>query len=358
MAEKTEKATPKKLRDARKKGQVAKSKDFPAAFTFVVALALVVGMSNFFYEQLAEFMVAMFSSINADIDLEHRAGSFMYECLMRILNTSMPIMILVTLIGVLVNFLIIGPLFSMQSMKPDIKKLNPVTNLKNMFKLKTFVELIKSILKIGGAIFLIFTVINGSLPQLVQTAAMPLMGAAMVFADFLMKVSIRVGIFFLAIAVFDLVFQKQTFAKEMKMEKHEVKQEMKDTEGNPEIKGKRRQIAQEIAYQEGPPSVRRARAVVTNPVHIAVALKYDEEDDPAPLILTMGKGLIAEQIIKYALEYEVPIMRNVELAQQLFEEGSISGFIPEDTYSAVAEILRWLAQIEETKEETVLDIFK
>jgi len=358
MAEKTEKATPKKLRDARKKGQVAKSKDFPAAFTFIVALSTVVAMSNFFYENLAEFMVAMFRSINSNIDMEHRAGAFLEECLMRIFNTSMPIMLLVSLVGVLVNFLIVGPLFSMESMKPDIKKLNPVTNLKNMFKIKTFVELIKSILKIAGAMFLIYTVINGSLSELVQTAGMPLIGSAVIFSDFLLKVSIRVGIFFLAIAIFDLVFQKQNFAKEMKMEKHEVKQEMKDTEGNPEIKGKRRQIAQEIAYQDGPPAVRRAKAVVTNPTHIAVALKYEEDEDPAPIIITMGKGLIAEQIIKYALEYEVPIMRNVDLAQQLYEEGSISGFIPEDTYSAVAEILRWLAQIEETKDESVLDIFK
>lgn len=358
MAEKTEKATPKKLRDARKKGQVAKSKDFPAAFTFIVALSTVVASGGFFYDQLAEFMVGMFKSINSNIDLEHRAGAFLEEAMMRILNTSMPIMLLVTIVGVIVNFLIIGPMFSMESMKPDIKKLNPITNLKNMVKIKTFVELIKSILKIGGAIFLIYTVVQGSLAELVQTASMPLIGSAMIFADFLLKVALRVGIFFIAIAIFDLIFQKQNFAKEMKMEKHEVKQEMKDTEGNPEIKGKRRQVAQEIAYQDGPTSVNRAKAVVTNPVHIAVAIKYDEDEDVAPLILTMGKGIIAEKIIKYALEYEVPIMRNVELAQQLFDEGSISGYIPEDTYEAVAEILRWLAQIEETKEESVLDLFQ
>lgn len=357
MAEKTEKATPKKLRDARKKGQVAKSKDFPAAFTFIVALASVVAMSNFFFTTLAEFMVTMFSMIQTDIDMEHRAGSFGTMAIQVIMNASMPLMILICVVGVLVNFLIVGPLFSMEAMKPDIKKLNPVSNLKNMFKMKTFFELLKSIFKIAGAIVLIFSAINGSLSEIVQTAGMPIIGATMVFSDFLIKVSIRVGIFFIVIALFDLIYQKQNFAKEMKMEKFEVKQEMKETEGNPEIKGKRRQIAQEIAYQDGPAQVKRARAVVTNPTHIAVALEFDEEKDPAPKILTMGKGLIAEQIIKYALEYEVPIMRNVELAQQLFEEGAISGFIPEDTYNAVAEILRWLAQIEETKEEHVLDIF-
>lgn len=358
MAEKTEKATPKKLRDARKKGQVAKSKDFPAAFTFIVALSIVILSSNFFYEGLSGFMVAMFRSINAGIDLEHRAGGFISEAIDTIFRLSLPIMVLVSLTGVLVNFLIVGPMFALEGMKPDIKKLNPITNLKNLFKIKTFVELIKSIFKITGALLLIYSVVYSSLPQLVQLANVPVLGSAIVFADFLMKVILRVGIFFIVIAILDLVFQKVNFAKEMKMEKFEVKQEMKDTEGNPEIKSKRRQTAQEIAYQEGPSAASRAKAVVTNPTHIAVALEYEAENDPAPKVLTMGKGLVAEQIVKIALEHEVPIMRNVELAQTLYEKGQISGFIPEETYEAVAEILRWLSQLEKTKEEHRLEIFK
>jgi type III secretion protein U len=180
---------------------------------------------------------------------------------------------------------------------------------------------------------------------------------AQVFATFLIKVIIRVGIFFLAVAIADLVYQKRNFAKEMRMEKFEVKQEFKDTEGNPEIKGQRRRVAQEIAYQEGPRGVRRARAVITNPIHIAVAIQYQEEEEPAPRIVTMGKGTVADQIVKLAAEFDVPVMRNVDLAQTLFEKGEIGDYIPEETYEAVSEILRWLEKIE-AEETAHLELFK
>jgi type III secretion protein U len=200
-------------------------------------------------------------------------------------------------------------------------------------------------------------VVWNSIPEIVATAALPVIGAAHVFTDFLFKVILRVGIFFIIVAIFDLVFQKKNFAKEMKMEKFEVKQEFKDTEGDPQIKSKRKQAAQEIAYQEGPSAVKRAKAVITNPVHIAVAVEYDSEKEPAPRIVTMGKGPMADLIIKAALEYHVPIMRNVGLAQTLYEKGKISDYIPEETYQAVAEILKWLSGIE-TAGEVNIELFK
>jgi len=359
MAEKTEKATPKKIRDARKKGQVAKSKDFPAAFTFATSFALIVATSGYFFKNLAGFMIQSFNGVKEGAQIVTFIPMFIKAAFQVIFNTSMPFMILISLIGILVNFLIIGPLFSMQAMKPDIKKLNPVTNLKGIFKLKTFIELIKSILKITGAVLLIYSVVYNSLPQIVATAAMPVLGAAIVFSEFLIKVAFRVGVFFLAIAIFDLVFQKKNFAKEMKMEKFEVKQEYKDTEGNPEIKGKRRQVAQEIAYQESPRAARKARAVITNPIHIAVALRYEPDDDPAPFILVMGRGISAENIVKVAQENNVPIMRNVALAQELYNKGKEGQYIPEETYEAIAEVLKWLDTIQATAEpEYNVELFK
>lgn len=361
MAEKTEKATPKKLRDGRKKGQVAKSKDFPSAFTFATAFALIVATSGYFFQNLAGFMVQAFTSVKDGDQIATHIPMFVLSAAQVIFNTSMPFMVTISLVGVLVNFLIIGPLFSMEAMKPDIKRLNPITNLKGIFKLKTFIELLKSILKISGAVILIYSVVYNSLPQIIATASMPIIGCAVVFSEFLIKVAVRVGIFFLTIAIFDLVFQKKNFAKEMKMEKFEVKQEMKDTDGNPEIKGKRRQVQQEIAYQEGPDATRRARAVVTNPTHIAVALRYDAEEDPAPAIVVMGKGITAENIIKIATEEHIPIMRNVPLAQELYNKGRIGQYIPEETYEAIAEVLKWLDKLDaeaETETEYNVELFK
>lgn len=358
MAEKTEKATPKKLRDARKKGQVAKSQDFPSAFTFVTAIFGTIFAASYMYENLGSFIIAMFkSAANPDLDLQSTAGSYFSKAIMTILKTSAPLAVVVAFVGVVVNFLIVGPLFSFQVMKFDLKKLDPIQGIKQKFKLKTLVELLKSILKITGAAIIIYYVIWNSIPQVIMTAAMPVIGSAALLNDFLFRVAVRVGIFFLIVAIFDLAFQKKNFAKEMKMEKFEVKQEYKDTEGDPLIKGKRREVFREIAYQEGPSAARRAKAIVTNPIHIAVAVGYDNSSEEVPTILTMGRGTMAEQIIEIGVANQVPVMRNVELARELYQKGEIGDYIPKDTYKAVAEVLKWIESLEGTPDYNV-ELFK
>lgn len=347
MAEKTEKATPKKLRDARKKGQVAKSQDFPSAVTFIVSMGASIMSAGYLFNELGNFMLLMFRSIGNSSDFETRAAGYMMQTIMTIFRTSLPVVTIVAIVGVITNFFVVGAVFSFEAMKFDLKKLNPIEGLKQKFKLKVLVELIKSVLKITGAGIIIYFIIWNALPQIISTVAMPVAASTKVVSDFLISATIQVGIFFLMIAIFDLFFQRQQFAKEMKMEKFEVKQEYKDTEGDPLIKGKRREMFREIAYQEGPRSAGRARAIITNPTHIAVALKYNPEEEPAPIILTMGAGYLAEQIIKIGLENKIPIMRNVELARELYTKGTISQYIPEDTYEAVAEILKWIQSLEE-----------
>ena len=347
MAEKTEKATPKKLRDARKKGQVAKAQDFPSAVTFIVSMAATLSAAGYLFNQIAGFMLQCFRGIGPNMDFENRVGGYAMMAIQTIMHASLPIMVAVVIVGVLTNFLVVGPVFSLEAMKFQFKKLNPIEGIKQKFKLKVLVELIKSILKITVAAIIIYYVFVQMLPQIVSTVALPLIASLQVVEDFLIKVIIRVGIFFLLVALFDLFFQKQQFAKEMMMEKFEVKQEYKDTEGDPMIKGKRRELFREIAYQEGPGAARRARAIITNPTHLAVALKYNPEEEPAPVILTMGAGAIAEQIIKIGIENKIPIMRNVDLARMLYMKGKISDYIPEDAYEAVAEILKWIDSLEE-----------
>lgn len=346
MAEKSEKATPKKLRDARKKGQVAKSQDFPSAFTFAASLLLLLAFSGYLWNHLSEFMTSLLQAAPR-VDVKESLGAVMQELLTLILKVSLPLTGLIAIVGVIVNFLIIGPTWAIEGMKPDLKRLNPVSGLRQKFKMRTLVELIKSIVKIGIAAFLIYQVVWADLTSIVQTAALPPLGSAYVVAGFLRKVAIRVGLFFLAVGIFDLAYQKRVFAKEMKMEKFEVKQERKDIEGDPQIKGRRRQIAQEIAYDEGPMAARKARAIVSNPTHIAVAIGYEPEKYGTPYILCMGQGSRAEAILSVAERYNVPIMRNVALARQLFQLGSVNRFIPEETYEAVAEVIRWVLAMEQ-----------
>lgn len=355
MGEKTEKATPKKLRDARKKGQVAKSQDLPSAFTFIVSISIVVGMAGWFYDRLGGFLISIYKLIPTP-DLFKHLGALYGEAILVIFTVSIPVMGIVAAIGVIINFLAVGPTFALEAFKPDIKKFNPVQNLKQKFKLKTLVELLKSLLKISVAAYLIYGVMYKSLPVLTNAVRLPLTSTLFLFQTFLMEVVIKVGLFFIIVAILDFIYQRHTFAKEMKMEKFEVKQEYKNTEGDPQIKGKRRQIAQEIAYQDGPAAgVKQAKAVVTNPTHLAIAITYERGIDPAPYITAMGKDANAEQIIKLAQEYGIPIVRNIPLAHKLWKEGDVWDFVPEESYKALSEILRWIASLN-TEDEYELEM--
>ncbi len=347
MAEKSEKATPKKLRDARKKGQVAKSQDLPAAFTFIVAISVTLAMAKDIAVDLGSYIVNALKAFRTSTDLGTTLIDYVNTGLRIILKVSLPILLITVITGVLANVMVVGPMFSFEALKPDLKRLNPIDNLKAKFKLKTLVELIKQILKIAGVVVIIYYTIRDDVREIIFAAGLPILGSAVIFNYFLVKVVIRVGLFFIAIAIFDIVYQKMNFAKEMKMEKFEVKQEYKDTEGDPHVKGRRRQMGQEIAYEEGSVSnVKKSRAVITNPTHYAVAFEYDEETQPAPKIVVKGSGKIAEIIIREAEAHHIPIVRNVPLARQLIKEGKVGRYIPRDTYEAVAEILKWLASLE------------
>lgn len=351
MADKTEKATPKKLRDAKKKGQVAKSQDLPAAFTFMASVAIVLAFSTTLYHQMADFMIATFSLTRGQ-DLISTIVNLFYQANLTIFLASIPTMGLVTVIGVLVTFLSVGPVFAPEVFKFDPKKFNPVDNLKAKFKLKTLVELIKSVLKISIATYIIYTVMYKSIPVLAQTVSMPITGALIVFYAFLVEVIIKVGLFFIVVAVADFIYQKRSFANEMKMEKFEVKQEFKNTEGDPHIKGKRRQIAQEIAYQEGPTGgIKKAQAVVTNPTELAIAIGYERTVDAAPYVLGMGKDLLAKRMVALAKQYNIPVLRNIALAHKLWEEGELYEYVPEDTYEVLSEIIRWVNSLQEGSAE-------
>ncbi|MGR3951669.1 MAG: type III secretion system export apparatus subunit SctU [Chlamydia sp.] len=346
MGEKTEKATPKKLRDAKKKGQVAKSQDFPAAATFIVSISVTMAMVSGIYQEIGKMMTDCFS-LATHPNISQILGSLYAQAVYVIFRTTIPIALSVTAIGIFVTFLTVGPVFATDVFKFDIKKFNPVDNLKGKFKMKTFVDLILSVLKISIAGALVYNVVMNSIPVLIQAQSLPLIGALKIFSYFLWQVVIQVGLFFGAVAIFDFSYQKYNFGKEMMMEKFEIKQEYKDSEGNPEIKGKRKEIAREIAFSDGPAAgAARANAVVTNPTHLAIALGYEKELDPCPYILAMGKAHVAEQIIKMAEQNNVPVIRNIPLAHILWEEGKLYEYVPENTYELVAEILRWLAELE------------
>ncbi len=345
MGEKTEKASPKKLKDAKKKGQIAKSQDLPSAFTFIASIWIVMQMSHFLYQRMGSFTVSTFNQISQG-DMLQAISNLMMQANEVIFYCSMPILLLVSIMGTAITFLTVGPVFAPEVFKLDIKKFNPVDNLKAKFKMKTLVELLKSLIKIFIASWLIYDVMYSSLPVLIRSISMPIASSLLIFHAFLIEVVIKVGLFFIIVAIADFAYQKKTFAKEMMMEKFELKQEYKNSEGDPHIKGKRRQIAQEIAYQDGPSDgVRQAQALVTNPTHLAIGIAYKRNVDAAPYIVAMGEDVLAERMIKIANDNNIPVIRNIKLAHQLWDNGDIYEYVPEDTYEVIAEILRWIAAL-------------
>ena len=345
MGEKTEKASSKKLRDAKKKGQVAKSQDLPAAATFMVSIAMTMSMVPDIYKALGGMIINCFSLVTQP-NLLDIIGPLFYQGMYIMFAVSVPIVATVCAVGMLVTFLTVGPMFAPDIFKFDIKKFNPIDNLKGKFKMKTLIELLKSLAKITVASILVYQVVYDSIPILIQSQGMPAVDALNLFGYFLWEVVKKVGIFFTSIAIFDFMYQKYTFSKEMMMEKFEVKQEYKETEGNPEIKGRRKEVARELAYSEGPAAgTAKASAVVTNPTELAIALGFDPELDPCPYILAMGQGMLAKEIIKIAESLNIPIVRNISLAHILWDEAKLYEYIPEKSYEPVAEIMRWLAEL-------------
>ena len=356
MGEKTEKASSKKLRDAKKKGQVAKSQDLPGAATFVVSIAATMLMVPFIYAQIGSLMTNCFSLVTQP-NLPSVISEIFANAVYVISITSIPIVLVVAFTGALVTFISVGPVFAPEVFKFDIKKFNPVENLKAKFKLKTLIELLKSLAKITIAFILVYQVVRDSIPALVHAQSLSIPNALYIFWYFLYEVVKRVTLLFIVISVADFVYQKATFAKEMMMEKFEVKQEYKETEGNPEIKGRRREVAREIAYSEGPSALAsKANAVVTNPVELAIALGFDPQLDPCPYVLAMGKGMLAKEIIKVAEKFNVPIVRNISLAHTLWDEAKLFEYIPEKSYEPVAEIMRWLAELKHEEDVNALNL--
>lgn len=345
MGEKTEQATPKKLSDARKKGQVARSQDVPSAFTFIVSIVLVISLFDFILGNLGGFIISCAQAVGAK-DPQKEITGRMIEAFFVILKASLPIVGGVVVVGILANFLMVGPLVTFEVFKLDINKFNPVNNIKQKFKVKTLIELLKSIIKIMLASYLIFTIVRDQVGMVTQTVSTPVMTTVLIVKEFFIMMATKVGILFIIVAFADFIYQKKNFAKEMMMEKHEIKQEYKNSEGDPHIKGKRKQIAQEMAYSDSPRNVKHAKAVVTNPTEYAVAIAYNPEMGVvAPFIVAMGKDYTAAMIVKEAKKHDVPILQNIYLTRKLYSEGKINDFVPEDTYELIAEVLKWVASL-------------
>lgn len=336
--EKTEEATPKRLRDARKKGQVAKSRDLNTIVILIVALASIVALRKHIYELLTSLMVRAFA-ITSKIEITNEELFLIGQSFfVTYVKTIAPYLLIVAVTAIFIGFFQIGPIFSTEPLKPQLKRLNMFENAKNMMKMKTLVELIKNVLKVFLVFFLAYLTVKENLNQIVLSVSGTLPQAASIAATVIISFFIKIFICFVVIALIDFSYQRYNHKKEMRMSKDEVKREYKQDEGDPLIKSHRKQLHQELAMSDMKQSVVASDVVVTNPTEVAVAIKYDESEMMAPQLMAKGQRLFAEMIRETAMEAGIPIMQDVPLAWALLEL-DVGDEIPEDLYAAVAETL-------------------
>ena len=343
--EKTEPATDKKLREAREDGKVAKSKELTAAFDLIVLfLTLKIFIStvgngflevyNYVYKLLPDFV-----KISAkDISVQE-ITSFLHTLYLKMLLLVAPFFVFGVAVTLIINILQVGWKVSTKPMRPKMDKFNPISGFKRIFSKDSVFELVKSIFKIFIIIYIAYTSIKGEANDIFILYDIPLNQALALCGSVIIDAGLRISLVYLVVGLADFVYQKFRFKEDMKMTKQEIKDEYKNTEGNPEIKGRQRQRMREASRRRMMQDVPKADVVITNPTHLAVAIKYDAEVSRAPIVIAKGEDYLAQKIREAAKENHIEIVENKPLARMLYANVDIGGEIPPELYQAVAEIL-------------------
>jgi type III secretion protein U len=347
--EKTEQPTDHRLRKAREDGQVAKSKDF----TQTLLLGALFGYTLVDSENIMKRMVEIMMAPSAVYGMSFRgAVSILVSQALEItLWLVMPYVVIVIVVGIFAETIQTGLLLAFKMLIPKGDKLNPVTNLKQMFSTRNLVEFMKSNLKVIFLSALVWVVIRDSLDALIKIPPAGVAGVGLAVVEMMIQMVATTFIAYGVIAVFDFAYQRYSHIKGLMMSMDEIKQEYKQMEGDPHVKGHRKQLAQEIAMGEMVEKTRKASVVVTNPTHYAVALYYDEEETPLPIVLSKGQDLVAQQIVRVAKEEGIPVMQNVPLARALMSTAEIDQYIPSELIEPVAEVLRALRRMADERAE-------
>ena len=348
--EKTEPATAKKLKDARKEGKVAKSKELTSAFDLIVLFLCLkifvsyvggnlLGLFDLVYGNMADFV-----RINEGYMSSQAVSTVLFPVIIRWLLTVLPFFVFGVVITFLISVIQVGWTVSAKPMQPKLSKFNPINGFKRIFSKDTMFELVKSIFKVGIIIYIAYTSVRDEAGHLFILYELDLKQAIALVGTLIIDIGLKISIVYLIIGIADYAYQKWKFNDEMKMTKQEVKDEFKNTEGDPQIKGRQRRKMQEVSQRRMMQDVPKADVVITNPTHYAVALKYEAEVRPAPYVVAKGEDYLAQKIKEVARENNVEIVENKPLARMLYSNVDIGADIPPELYQAVAEILAVIFQ--------------
>jgi flagellar biosynthesis protein FlhB len=344
--ERTEPATGKRRDEARSKGQVAKSMELNSAFVLVFGLLIMYLTGAHLVANLSDVMREMFSTAGSSSMNHATIQNLALRVFVKLGITLAPIMIGLMVTGVVAQYAQVGTLFSFEPMKPNWDKMNPLQGIKKVFiSQRSMVEIAKNLVKTVVVGLVAYYALEGVMDDSVTlmdgdvTEVMGFMARAAV------AVGLKTGLAFLVLAVIDYFYQRYAYEKGLRMTKEEVRQENKEMEGDPQVKGRIRSIQRRIAYRRMMHDVPKADVVVTNPTHLAVAIKYDSKKMSAPRVVAKGAGLIAQRIKEIAAEHNVPIVEDKPLARALFKTVEIGDEIPEKLFQAVAQVLAYIYRI-------------
>jgi flagellar biosynthetic protein FlhB len=341
--EKTEPATSKKLSDARNEGQVCKSKELDQAASLVVLFLMLRSLMSYIGEHFLQIFPDIYNKIPGTMSASEVTYmgimSYMQYAALSSLKIAGPFFLAGVAVALIVNIIQVKWKISTKPLAPKFSKFNPINGFKRMFSKDSLFELVKSIAKIVLIFLIAFITLRSHVNEIFLMYNITLNQAIAEIGSLIIDTGFRISLVYCIIGAVDYIYQKHKFSEDMKMTKQEVKDEMKNAEGDPQIKGKQRQRMQEASRRRMMQDVPKADVVITNPTHYAVALKYDSGSGTAPVLLAKGADLVAQKIKEIARENHVEIVENKPLARMIYTNVEVGREIPPELYQAVAEIL-------------------
>lgn len=346
-------ATPQKLQRARKEGQVVKSKDFSTAISLIVMFGALYNIAPMIWQQMSKLFILIYEQIpNKSID----EIGWQYLLILTLIPSLVivgPIMLLAFMTAIISDLIQVGPLITTTPLTPKLDKINPIKGFKNIFSMKSVFELFKNIVKVIVLGIIGYMVYKAHIPAMLALCANEnTFSILFEFGKMIMEFVTKAGMIFLIIAGGDYLFTRWKFLKDQKMSFKEIKDEYKNSEGDPHVKAALRQRRMQMLQKGMMDAVPTADFIATNPVHIAVALKYNAEEMTAPRVVAKGTELFAKKIIDIAREHNVPVVENPPVARALFRLVEINREVPPELYKAVAEILMFVYNLRKKHESS------
>lgn len=342
--QKTEEPTEKRRKEAREKGQVLQSREINSALVLLITFLFFKLISNYMYENITHFTRKVFINytIEKDLLIGENFWSLSMEFMFIFIKIVAPILFIVAISGIIASYMQVGFLFSTESLKPKLSKLNPIEGFKKLFSAHALMEMFKSIFKISVVCLIVYFYLNNNMNSILLLLELDITEIVQFALQLVINLAVRISLVLVVLALIDYLFQWKQHEKSLKMTKQEVKEEYKQMEGNPEIKGKLKQKRKEISMRRMMSDIPDADVVITNPTHYSIVIKYDAEKTDAPVLTAKGQDYIALRIREIAKENDVEIVENKSLARALYYSVDIGDEIPQEFFQAVAEVLAFV----------------